>query len=116
MANQFQVTAMMQRPDISVKFPVVTEEFTIYQHDNYVCTGKISYKDLHVSGDKLSKTMIMVFASREDYEAYKTDATVRENLDVRDQYCKDNAITFTLLYQEIDESRNPVTSRVARVS
>jgi hypothetical protein len=116
MANQLRVTAMMQRPNIQVKFPLVTDEFNTYQQTNYINTGKLVYKDVHISGDKLSKTMITTFASQADYDTYKTDATVRETRDARDQYCKDHVITFNLLYQEIDGSGNPVSSRVASVS
>lgn len=116
MANQIKVTAMMQRPNTSVTFPKVTDEFNTYQQINYINTGKLVYKDVHISVDKLSKTMISTFASQADYDAYKVDETIRAGNVIRDQFCKDNSVSFTLLFQEIDESGTAINSRVVTVS
>jgi hypothetical protein len=115
MANQLRVTAIMQRLNTVAKFPATTEELTAYQQANYINTGKIVFKDTHISPNKLSKTLISVFSSQEDYDAYKADDTVKAYWVTRDQYCKDNNMTLDILYQELDDSGNPISSRIVKL-
>jgi len=115
MANQLRVTAIMQRPNTSVKFPAVTDELTTYQQVNYINTGKLVSKDTHISPDKLSKTLISTFASQADYDTYKTDDTIKTNFTARDQYCRDNNMTLNVLLQEIDSAGNALSSKVVKL-
>jgi hypothetical protein len=115
MANQLRVTAIMQRPTLEAKFPASPDELVAYQQANYINTGRIAYRETHLSPNKLSKILISTFASQEDYEAYKEDETIKANLNTRDQYCKDNNMTLDLLIQELDSTGNPLSSRVVKL-
>jgi hypothetical protein len=115
MANQFRVTAIIQRTVSTIQYPAISEDLATYRQINYINTGKIVSADTHMSPDNLSKTLITTFASVADYDLYRNDETVRPSITARDQYLLANGMTLNLLLQELDESGNPINTRVIKL-
>jgi hypothetical protein len=115
MANQFRITAIIQRKITTVPYPVISEDLVAYRQINYINTGKVVSSETQMSPDNLSKTLITTFASIEDYDAYKNDATVKESTTLRNQYLAANGMTLNLLLQELDTSGNPLSTKVVKL-
>jgi hypothetical protein len=112
MANQFRSTIIMQRPNTSVEYPLVSEELNNYHQITYRNTGKILAKTSHRSKDQLTLVTVITFASQEDYEEFRADSIVRDGATIRDQYLADNGFTLTILLQLLDDTGHPLTTQV----
>ena len=112
MANQFRITVVMQRPSTSVEYPLVAEDLATYYQITYLNTGKMLAKSSHRSKDQLSLVAVMTFASKENYEEFKADNTVRAAAEARDAYLSNHGFTLTILTQELDDTGHPLTTQV----
>jgi len=95
----YKLTTVQTRPSTSVEFwtkdnSAVTAEYIAYNRDTYVLSGKLLNADTVVSEDGLTMTTSLIWASKEDSDAWKTDPVVQESfIQVMKSYQTNNGIT-----------------------
>jgi hypothetical protein len=99
MTDQVQFTIVVQRTSPDVPWHNSTQENLNHVIQNYVDTGKISMRDIHVSSDNLIRTSVLNFSSIEARNEYATDPVVIGHREERDAWNETHNIKLTQVYQ-----------------
>jgi hypothetical protein len=103
MPNKIQLTTIFTRPNRKIEFYKLGTDFQNYIDETYIKTGKILSKEVYISGDKMSKTTITHYASREAYEEFNSDPIHIDAIISRNLLCKNNNIKISRLIQEYND-------------
>jgi hypothetical protein len=115
MANLIKITITFERKSKGIPFHTPSDTHFEHLLAEYVDSGKIIAKQVNISKNKLTRAVVNVFASAEEYAAYSADSTIVRGLTERDAYCRDNGISVTRLVEELDESQAVVQSTLTVV-
>jgi hypothetical protein len=92
----FKVIMTMQRPSTAVEFTDgFNRETKEYIRKNFVNTGKLISKDVSFSSDKLTKTIIRIFRSYEDFNDWIADPVIDDHRTKRNAIAYDRNILIS---------------------
>jgi hypothetical protein len=92
----FKVTMTMQRPSTDVEFTDgFNSETKQYIQKNFVTTGKLISKDVSFSPDKLTKTIVRIFRSYEDFNDWIADPVIDDHRTKRNAIAYDRNIIIS---------------------
>lgn len=100
------INAVITRPNVNLHYyiipdSIVPSEVKSYWKNTYKDTGKCIHIEVGESEDKLEMTNTIIWNSEQDYNEYKNDLYLIENLfSLRDLYWQNNNIVYTIINQE----------------
>lgn len=101
------VTSTFTRPDVSIPFTPVVQEFIDHRESVYIQTGKILSRQVTDSEDGLVRTLITEWRTRDDFNNFRNDPVAVEYRIARRQYFDEHNISATHHYKFIPTEFDP---------
>lgn len=86
------------RPSVDIPFFTPDSEFREYQNRTYVEPGHILFQQTTFTDDKLTQINFIVFANRGSRILFLSDERIRQEVESRIQYNKDNNVTVKRIF------------------
>jgi hypothetical protein len=88
-------TVTWRRPNLSVLWPLSSNEITSYYLANYISNGRLLKIEVRFSEDNLTKTRVFHWASNADLDEFKSNIDVQRYSWQVKEYCNEQNIQAT---------------------